>query len=1526
MAVNTQPLYRLGCISLDNADPLKRAVLNRPWVKHDAAANTHNKGGNRVQKTDYNIILLNNLVFDVGYGPQTVYMLPIFEDSVAVSSVDLVQKSLHLAPFQLTNHFPNSAALTNKGALVRSLHRYYSSLSASNTGNSLTSRGSHNFNTPQIFDTIPTTYYLTTGVRSEEDSPVLASFLKRMHALVHQDPIERSALRLPPSQCERNLWIVKPASGGTFGMNSAVFSTPGDLATFLLRRGEHLMGDMVIQKLIERPLTIRNRKLGVRLLVLVLDTGDIYCWRPPVLSLAAAPYAPVGIADVGNVRQVQSIHNASPFAPGAEPISLAEVELYFRNPSTNVSSPTLPHGHSSVSSPFVTSVLPRMRQMALEAVKGALSAPFPTTDSLGDTAAFLGRTSSAHPVPLVSSAGNASMHLRAGSQGLRCFELFSADFVIAEDLTPWLLGFSESPLGSLAHPNVLSPQHALWIGEEIARIAIDPLFPIPPSPSISDKVPPLDTGESGAPPIILPSEDVSAPTLNTGVGAEAEAVFGDNARYIPTGPMAVRMVMEAQVRASRQKQLQLQLHQSQLGESRGSLGSSTIEELFPPQFELLHLATDAADVETTEHLKPLRDIIASLPRGLASTHSHNVHSQAFNAYLALPPPRSRTTSTLPPFAYRGTGPYPMPVPVVPTAPSVSITNDDSSLHTPHKTNQNGTNPAPKLVNLDLKGVNARPNSILADESVAHNESTNNTSSNSPPAYRSLQDLLTRLQLASNDNDTSLEQENASASADMASSRPYSSAVAQAPSNTTNSTAETSTLFSKPPAPADVSQLAALLVQMVQQKSGSGKKSRSKKQREKSSRPSRKEHNSSQPASRSNSPVRTTASLDSDFHAPKPQLDASVNSGIDAPVNDYFSASLLTPTVQKSIPSYARATGASVSRSRAVEEQLRTRNDSVRTAPSTRMSSTRGRALSVPKPAAESHSSDTNKQQTASPILGSSTRTSRRPNQQPTSESTASTRDLSRTRTSTGTRSNTRTRSTTHVHEPFQPIAVPSTTASSKSNTNTSVIAKTSSQIPAPKSKIPVLATSVSRSRSARKNQDDSTSASAASNSTTAKKTNVTPQSQPQARATYHAATDAQSSATDDSASGALASAALWKALSTFGIDASHPNLDAILLSLANKDDTSTAAAARQLLEQRKAAGLSFHNPDRLSMLASATSSSAHVSAHVGGAQQLSQPPVDGKDYNALAQYSLALHKAGSFFVPTENHSAPSISSYFPQSTKKPVSTNPVHMADWGGYPHSSANSSPSRSVSHDVSARPNSQPLLQSEITSSNNLSDSAPGTSLSENYTSFSWTDAHTASSAPAAPATPPMPPAPMPDYALSGHVLARSISSSRVPGASIATDEVPAARLVDRDTMSQGRIVVDKDHTRTIPVGHKSTAELLLAAEAALSLQRAGYASAVGVDVSDILRGRGSISDAASSEYPSFRAPRTSLSSGASAHSLQYPVAHGSSTQSTAVLNASSNNIPWKHVVDSTKPFYQSQSPQVSLPGHSVWVIQNH
>jgi hypothetical protein len=444
-----------------------------------------------VKSNAWNVLLTDTPAVDLGFGPETVFQLlserpppPAAAAARSTNSGGAGDELRYVAPFQLVNHLPNAGALAHRAGLIRSLNRRYGLLAMAGGGSS--SDGGASSPQQHVFDTIPVTYFIPAGPRTEADAPSLVQCLKRVAAAGHG---VYDGLRMPPKHCRANVWVVKPAQPGRGGV-------PGDVvfvddARALRTEVERRVGvDCVVQKVVESPLTVGGRKATLRLWALVTDAGDVYVHSYAHVMLAGRPY------HTGATGGVDGVAAGPTMPPGA--VAAAQLASH-----AGIAAGALAGAYSPVQHPPVMSVaslqahlnatapgrfppdvlaalvVPRCTRVVVDAVAGAFAASQPPLSGFADA----GHAPGAGAGSASAASAAASGHPRVGHRGRRCWELFGADFQLDDDLRPWLLGLEPNPVLTLPPGAQAPPDHASAVGAllgDVIRVAVDPLFPPPP--------------------------------------------------------------------------------------------------------------------------------------------------------------------------------------------------------------------------------------------------------------------------------------------------------------------------------------------------------------------------------------------------------------------------------------------------------------------------------------------------------------------------------------------------------------------------------------------------------------------------------------------------------------------------------------------------------------------------------------------------------------------------------------------------------------------------------------------------------------------------------------------------------------------------------------------------------------------------------------------------------------------------------------------------------------------------------------
>jgi len=384
----------------------------------------------------FSLLWTDHAAFDAGYGLESAF-------SVIPSASRC--PSPGLPPFQILNHLPGNDALVTKDGLLRSLNAAMASSAAAPSAPGAVAAGSP---PTHVFDVAPTTFLVRAGQRVETD-PSWREFEARYRDVAAGKP----ALRMPAKHCLANLWALKPVRGAG-GSGVRVFSDAHLLMAALRRREGHYL----VQKVVERPFLLSGRKATLHTFVLVTDTLDTFVWRGAYARLASVTYGTVAAdakppptpaastaaADAASTAAVRVPATRARWVHITSGAAQSDCEDYERFEQGNIVTLPALSEHLDATGEYgegamLRAVLPRVRRIVADAVRGG------------------------------------SPRLRRGCRGRRCFEILGADFVLDEDLRPWLVGMSECP--SLDGPTHEQDDNVRAMLTQALAIAVDPLCP-----------------------------------------------------------------------------------------------------------------------------------------------------------------------------------------------------------------------------------------------------------------------------------------------------------------------------------------------------------------------------------------------------------------------------------------------------------------------------------------------------------------------------------------------------------------------------------------------------------------------------------------------------------------------------------------------------------------------------------------------------------------------------------------------------------------------------------------------------------------------------------------------------------------------------------------------------------------------------------------------------------------------------------------------------------------------------------------
>ena len=281
---------------------------------------------------------------------------------------------------------------------------------------------------------------------------------------------------MPPSQCARNMWIVKPEKllGGQ-GIELA--SSVAEVAAVLdraaaagLRTAEGGIvapgANWVVQKYVERPLLLGGRKFDVRVLALVTDAWDVYVYEHGFCRLTSAPYSLErgggGAAAASAAASASAAAASSDFSAGAGFSKVAHITNHCYQVTASE------YGAHEPSNLLSFDQL----QTALDLRLGA--------GALSVRGQLWPRWAEAILEMLSAARGAAEAGAAPPGGGRRhWFEIIGVDFVVDEHFRSWLIEANTTP-GLEGHCAYADAVYARVV-EDAYCLVVDPLFPLQPA-------------------------------------------------------------------------------------------------------------------------------------------------------------------------------------------------------------------------------------------------------------------------------------------------------------------------------------------------------------------------------------------------------------------------------------------------------------------------------------------------------------------------------------------------------------------------------------------------------------------------------------------------------------------------------------------------------------------------------------------------------------------------------------------------------------------------------------------------------------------------------------------------------------------------------------------------------------------------------------------------------------------------------------------------------------------------------------
>ena len=330
---------------------------------------------------------------------------------------------------QILNHLHNHHTMTTKPGLYRSLTNYYRN---------------HGLNPHHV---LPETFLV---VSSYSDDPGWVAFATRFKEIATKNYVN---LDMPIKQCTKNMWIVKPPDSNQ-GRGIRVFSSLSKIKKFVSAPSPHEVKaegkEWVVQKYLESPMLLWGRKFDLRIWVLVTPNDEICVYRQGYLRTSSSPFTTDTIAGDADGKSSGFIH-------------LTNFCMQKNSPSVG----KYEDGNTLSYIQFQEYVNEHYEEMGMEKAIDVSQTIMPKIYTLIVDAVLAGR----------NACGMKHSSTIKTESVRKSFELFGYDFMVDEDLRPWLIEVNTNPY--LGTQNKWHGELVEVMVEDLITKCVDPLFPKP---------------------------------------------------------------------------------------------------------------------------------------------------------------------------------------------------------------------------------------------------------------------------------------------------------------------------------------------------------------------------------------------------------------------------------------------------------------------------------------------------------------------------------------------------------------------------------------------------------------------------------------------------------------------------------------------------------------------------------------------------------------------------------------------------------------------------------------------------------------------------------------------------------------------------------------------------------------------------------------------------------------------------------------------------------------------------------------